>query len=117
MQTTSFLHFIRANVLLAFVMLLCSGSVQCMLLHKIVPAHSIRPLPAFPGAEGFGRYATGGRGGCAYTIVFDIFGIIILDKPSVVLHDGQTAVGPATSDCKIKLQNEINYKKQLLNSI
>ena len=30
------------------------------------PGH--RNLPAFPGAEGFGAYAVGGRGGDVYTV-------------------------------------------------
>ena len=80
------------------------------------------PLPAFPGAEGFGRYATGGRGGDVYhvttladagpgslrdglrtakgprTIVFDVSGTIalksklLLDKSNITIA-GQTAPG------------------------
>jgi hypothetical protein len=79
-------------------------------------------LPAFPGAEGFGRYARGGRGGDVYhvvnlddagpgslregirsaagprTIVFDVSGTIllksklVLDKSAITIA-GQTAPG------------------------
>jgi pectate lyase len=76
-------------------------------------------LPAFPGAEGFGKYATGGRGGTVYhvtnlddkgtgsfrdavsmagrTVVFDVGGVINIKSRINVSHHitiaGQTAPG------------------------
>lgn len=72
---------------------------------------------AFPGAEGFGRYATGGRGGKVYhvttlddgtkpgtlrhaveqegprTVVFDVAGTIFLDAPLRVTNGDITLAG------------------------
>ena len=74
-------------------------------------------LPAFPGAEGFGRYAAGGRGGRVYhvttlvdgkqpgtlryavsqkgarTVVFDVAGTIFLNSPLRIVNDSITIAG------------------------
>ena len=98
--------------------LLCS-----LLLGVTLPLNAqTEKLPAFPGAEGFGRYTTGGRGGAVYhvtsladdgsegtlrwalnksgrrTIVFDISGTIHLTSALAVKNShctiaGQTAPG------------------------
>ncbi len=100
-----------------------SGALGSLCLALALAAHAAsadtaalaaRPLPAFPGAEGFGALATGGRGGEVYhvttladsgpgsfrdavsrpnrTVVFDVGGIVRLED-NVLLSDNLTIAG------------------------
>ena len=85
-------------------------------------------LEAFPGAEGFGRYATGGRGGVAIkvtnlnddgpgslraalrakgprTIIFDTDGIIELERELVLRNGRVTIAGQSAPGSGITLRN------------
>lgn len=42
--------------------------IRSLLLPFLVPLTALAQIPAFPGAEGFGAYANGGRGGDVYTV-------------------------------------------------
>ena len=99
-----------------------AGLIATMLLSVTVEA-AVASLPSFPGAEGFGKYSVGGRGGDVYrvtnlddsgqgslrfgietalkprTIVFEIAGTILLKRPLLMEGKryltiaGQTAPG------------------------
>ncbi len=96
-----------------FITLLCIQGIVCC---PAAAQDNIKPI-AFPGAEGFGRYATGGRGGKVYhvttledgmqegtlryalmqqeprTVVFDVAGTIFLNNELRITNGNLTVAG------------------------
>lgn len=112
----------------------------------ILPIQAVKgqTIPAFPGAEGFGKYATGGRGGNVYivtnlndsgvgslrwalqareprVIVFEVSGTIELESPIMVRNPhltiaGQTAPGDGITVAKYWL-NFVNMNNIIVRFI
>ncbi|MDF2659676.1 MAG: hypothetical protein K0Q94_2467 [Paenibacillus sp.] len=98
-----------ATVSLCAILLL----ISCLFTGSAV--HSSGSIPAFPGAEGFGMYATGARGGDVYivtnlndrgagsfrdavsqgnrTVVFNVYGTIELESLLQIAGDNMTIAG------------------------
>ena len=96
--------------------------------HFLDQTPQIKPIPAFPSAEGFGKYTSGGRGGLVYIVsnlndsgqgslrwaleakgprivVFEISGTIELNNPIYVKDGNLTIAGQTAPGDGITLKN------------
>jgi len=76
--------------------LLCTTLGAGWLLHPGGPAPLAAPLPAFPGAEGAGRFTTGGRGTAAVpTTVLEVTNLLDNNKPGSLRYAVQLSAAQA----------------------
>ena len=119
------------------VILAISAAALCLVGHSAAQqdAPDLRAILAFPGAEGYGRFAKGGRGGDVYhvtniedagpgsfrdgidsatgprTIVFEVSGTIELKSQVTITHKGLTIAGQTAPGDGITFRdNKLNFK-------
>ena len=107
--------------------------VMLMSVPLLAEAQQNRPLPAFPGVEGFGKYARGGRGGSVYAVtnlhdagpgslrdavsqpdrivVFKVSGTIELESPLEIAQPRLTIAGQTAPGDDICLKGSGTYIK------
>ena len=119
-------HIKQGVLTLTFLLLLSIFSIPV-----IAESENDALVPAFPGAEGYGKYTTGGRGGDVYivtnlndsgpgslrdavsesnrTIVFEVSGNLVLDSPLRIKGDNITIAGQTAPGDGISVVNHTTY--------